>query len=111
MNDFLLSLIVLTFTLVGSLAALYFKKSSNAKSILTIMQNKELYFGIVLYMIASVLNIVALFHWDYSKVLPLTGLTYVWTLLFAKILIKEHINLKKLIGVMFIIIGIILIII
>lgn len=42
---------------------------------------------------------------EYSKVLPLTSLTYIWTMILSYWVFKEKVGAKKILGVIFIIIG------
>ena len=46
---------------------------------------------------------------DYSVVLPLTSITYIWTMLVSFLFLKEHISVKQIIGVSMIVVGAVLI--
>ena len=67
--------------------------------------NLNLYIGGILYVIAAVLNIVALKYLPYSIVLPLTAITYIWTIIISRLMLKEKVNKEKVIGIILIIIG------
>ena len=45
----------------------------------------------------------------YSVVLPLTAITYIWTLVISNRILKEKISRKKIVGVLCILVGAILI--
>ena len=56
-------------------------------------------------MVAALINIFVLRHLDYSVVLPLTSITYIWTMILSYITLKEKISNKKIIGVCLIVVG------
>lgn len=101
----MLFLILLIMTFLGSLASVFFKNMSSCKSVVDVLKSSNLYMGACLYLIAAILNIYLLGLLDYSKVLPLTSLTYFWTLILSYIVFKEHIGIKKIIGLFFIFLG------
>ena len=103
MTVYFIILIVMTF--IGSAASLFLKRASGTKSLLGMIKNKNLYLGGGLYFISALLNIYILRFLDYSVVLPLTSLTYVWTMFLSKIFLKEKISAKKKIGIAVILIG------
>lgn len=92
-------------TFAGSVAALFLKRASGAKSIIALLANYNLYAGGLLYAFAASLNILVLRELDYSLVLPLTSLTYIWTAIISRIVLKERITVKKIIGLSFIVLG------
>lgn len=105
MNDQTLAIITLLFTFIGSLAAIQLKFASKADRLKEIAFNPSLYLGAILYIIAALLNIFVLTYWDYTLVLPLTSITYVWTAILAKIIFKERLCISKIIGLFLIILG------
>ena len=58
---------------------------------------------------SAVINIILLQHMAYSVVLPLTSLTYVWTMFLSSRVFGEKITMKKLIGVALVALGALLI--
>ena len=90
-------------TVLGSVAALFLKKSTLSNKILNIAIGGSLYF------ITALMNIYILKFLDYSVVLPLTSLTYVWTLIFARYSLNEDINVRKFAGILFVLIGAVLV--
>jgi len=97
-------IILITMTLFGSIAAYYLKKVSSSETLMDTIKSKYLYFGGGLYVTAAVLNIYLLRFLDYSVVLPLTSLTYIWTMLISNRYLGERITKRKIFGT-FMIIG------
>ena len=95
-------------TFIGSVASLFLKRASSLDSIKKIIFNYNIYVGGILYLIASLLNIYVLKFLDYSVVLPLTSITYIWTLILSYLILKEKMSIKKVIGVLGIIFGAVL---
>lgn len=96
---------LLVMTLLGSVASLFLKKASGADGIAAMLKNRNLYIGGFLYLASAVLNIWLLRFLDYSVVLPLTSLTYIWTMILSYMILKEKITGKKIGGVVLILIG------
>ena len=93
-------------TLLGAVASLFLKKASETSDgIKAIVLNRNLYIGGTLYILSAILNIWLLKYLDYSVVLPLTSLTYVWTMFLAAAILKESISLRKVFGIIFILSG------
>lgn len=93
-------------TLFGSLGAFFFKKGTEKlKGILSLFIIWQIYLGGFFYVTAALLNIVALKFLPYSVVIPLTSVTYIWTLIIARIALGEKITAKKIIGIILILIG------
>ena len=103
MKVYLLLLPVLTF--MGAVASLFFKKASGSDGIVKLLLNINLYIGGLLYLLSAVLNIIVLRYLDYSIVLPLTSMTYIWTMIISYLVLKEKITVKKMAGVAFILVG------
>lgn len=97
-------------TFIGSLGAFFFKKGTESlNGIKSLFTNWKIYIGGTFYVVAALLNIVALKFLDYSIVVPLTSLTYIWTMLISNIVLKEQITKSKVLGMIFIIAGVVLI--
>lgn len=106
MNKFLLILIIILMTLLGSFGGFFFKKSTGGITIVSIIKNKFLYIGGILYVAAAVLNIIVLKYMPLSIVLPMTAITYIWSMIISRIILKEKITIFKLAGMISIIIGV-----
>lgn len=98
--------VVVVMTIVGSFASLSLKQSTNLKR----KVNRYFVIGTSLYILSAVLNVLVLKYLPYGTVLPLTSLTYVWTVGFAYIFLKEKITFKKIVGLFLICSGVILLI-
>ncbi|MEE1170909.1 MAG: EamA family transporter [Ruminococcus sp.] len=101
----LLFVLLIVMTLMGSVAAFFLKKASGFKNITELIKNYNLYIGAGLYLLSAIINIIVLRYLNYSVVLPLTSITYVWTMVISYLFLKEKVGIKKLLGVSFIIMG------
>lgn len=97
--------ILVIMTMIGSSASLFLKKATQSESYLEMLRGYQFYLGGGLYFLSALLNIYILKFLDYSVVLPLTSVTYVWTMILSAIFLKERISAKKIIGVILIVIG------
>lgn len=99
-------LLCLIFTLAGAFGGLCFKKAaSSSDRIIKIVLSPYLYYGGILYVIGAFLNIIVLKELKYTVVLPLTSITYIWTIFISYFILKEEITIKKVVGIALIIIG------
>ena len=114
MNLALLYFMVIGGTLLGAFASYNFKGASavidgvNTKTIAALSRNKAFIIGVLLYLAAAANNIFLLRYFDYSMLLPISSITYIWTLIIANRLLGEYITKRKIIGVVAIIAGAIL---
>ena len=102
-------IVLLIMTMFGSVASLFLKKASGSNGLINMLKNINLYIGGFLYVSSGVLNIWLLKILDYSVILPLTSLTYIWTMFLSYFILKEKITVKKIVGVCLILIGAIMI--
>jgi hypothetical protein len=102
-------IVLLVMTMFGSVASLFLKKASGSNSLIDMLKNINLYIGGFLYVSSAVLNIWLLKILDYSVILPLTSLTYIWTMILSYFILKEKITVKKIVGVCLILVGAIII--
>lgn len=105
MSNLLLILNILLFTLLGAFGGFFFKNATKSTSVLGILKSPFLYLGGGFYVSGAVLNIIALKYMPYSVVLPVTSITYIWTLILSYFFLKEKITKPKMLGVALIIIG------
>ena len=87
---------LLIMTMMGSVASLFLKRASGSDGVKALLFNPNLYVGGFLYLGSAVLNIILLRYLDYSVVLPLTSLTYIWTMVLSYFVLRENIAEKKL---------------
>ena len=102
-------IVLVIMTIFGSVASLFLKKASGSNGLINMLKNINLYIGGFLYVSSAVLNIWLLKILDYSVILPLTSLTYIWTMFLSYFILKEKITVKKIVGVCLILIGAIMI--
>jgi len=101
-------------TVLGAFASYNFKGASplftgvNTETVSALTHDKRFILGVVLYLIAAANNIFILRYMDYSIILPMASLTYIWTMIIAYRLLGESITKRKIFGVVAIIIGAIL---
>ena len=105
MNKLLLLALILIMTLLGSYGGFFFKKSATDHTILEIIKNKYLYIGILFYLSGAFINILVLKYMPYSVVLPLSSITYVWSVISAVLILKEKLTVTKVLGISSIVIG------
>jgi drug/metabolite transporter (DMT)-like permease len=94
-------------TFLASIASFCFKKSSTGNGFVSILKNKAFYIGGFLYFAGSMTTIWLLQRMPYSVILPMGGICYIWTLLISHKFLGEKINVYKIVGIVFIIAGII----
>jgi drug/metabolite transporter (DMT)-like permease len=98
-------------TIMGAVAALFLKKASGFKNLKELIFDRNLYIGGMLYFLSALLNIYILRFLDYSIVLPLTSITYIWTMILSYIVFNEKMTIKKIIGLACVFVGAIFIVI
>ena len=109
MTTSILAIIVINFcSILGALGALYLKKGTSTLSfsILSLIKNKNIIIGILIYAISTVFFIPALKFGDLSVLYPFVATTYVWGTIFSIKFLKEKMNIYKWIGLILIIIGV-----
>lgn len=109
MSKAILILIIIIMTVIGSFGGFFFKISTTGSNLLSIVKSKFLYIGAVLYISSAVLNIIVLKYMPMSVVLPMTAITYIWSMISSRIILKEKITKFKLLGMVFILVGVIFI--
>lgn len=101
--------ILVIMTLSGAIASFFLKKASASDNPFSMLKNINLYIGGCLYLVSALLNIDVLRYLDYSVVLPLTSITYVWIMVISYFILKENITKNKIVGVVLILIGAVLV--
>ena len=108
--------LIFLMTIMGSVASLFLKKAADSmegdsliKAAFGLLKAPSIYIGVFLYGAAAILNIVVLRFLDYSIVLPLTAFTYVWTIILARVRLKEEISANKIIGICLVVAGAVLV--
>lgn len=96
---------ILCMTLMGAVASIFLKRASGSDGFLQLLLNRNLYIGGFLYLAAAAINIVVLRYLDYSVVLLLSSVTYIWTMVLSYRILQETITKKKILGVVCIVLG------
>lgn len=99
--------VLLVMTLLGALGSWMLKLASASGG--AAIRTWHLYAGAAGYGLAALLNIWVLRHADLSVVLPLTSLTYVWTLAIGHFALGERLTARRVGGVLAILVGVTLI--
>lgn len=105
MSNVIIYLMLLIGTLLGAFGGYYLKKSTAKDGVVGIIMSPFLYIGGFSYLISAVLNIIVLKYLPYSVVLPLTSITYIWSLIISYYFLKEKITKTKIYGIIFIVMG------
>lgn len=92
-------------TLLGSFGGFFFKKSTGVKKIYQLLFNKYFYLGAFFYVCGALLNIYVLKYMPYTVVLPMSSITYVWSIILSVLIIKEKLTVRKVIGITSIVVG------
>lgn len=111
-NWWLIILILLFSTLTGSTGAIFLKQGMNKLvkvSFVKMITNAWLIFGVILYIVSALANIMLYKYLPYSVAFPMTSLTYVWTVIISYFTFKEKITPMKIVAVILIIAGIVII--
>jgi len=108
MNLILLYAMVIGGCALGAFASYFFKRASSrleGSNIVALLRIRPFWAGGLLYLVAAVNNIFLLGYLDYSILLPMSSITYIWTMIVAYKLLGEKITARKIIGVAAIICG------
>lgn len=93
--------------LIASLASLCLKKSTKSGlNPFKLLKSIYFYLGGILYVLAALMNLYLLKILPYSTVVPLSALTYIWTLVISHYCLSEKITAKKVMGICFIVVGV-----
>lgn len=108
MTSIIAIILVIIATIIGSFGALLLKKGSGEFSlnIIKIINNKNVVFGVIIYVISAIFFLAGLRNGELSVLYPLVATSYIWTSLLSIYFLKEKMNKWKWIGVVLIIIGI-----
>jgi drug/metabolite transporter (DMT)-like permease len=96
---------------IGSIGQLEFKQGANNLQfdIKLLLTNYHLIAGVAVYALSTVLYVYALNKENLSILYPIIATSYIWTLIFSKVFLKEPVGLTSWAGVFFILLGVALI--
>lgn len=96
---------------LGSIGQLEFKRGADNLQfdIKLLLTNHHLLIGLGVYAVSTIFYIYALNKEQLSILYPIIATSYVWTLFFSKIFLKETVGLTSWLGIFFILLGVTLI--
>jgi len=96
---------------IGSIGQLEFKRGADNLQfdIKLLLTNYHLILAIAVYCVSTALYVYALNKEQLSILYPIVATSYIWTLMFSKIFLKEQVGLTSWAGVFFILLGVTLI--
>lgn len=96
---------------LGSIGQVEFKKGSEGLrfDIQALLTNYHLLAGLFIYALSTLIYIYALSKGRLSIIYPIIATSYIWTTLFAWILLKEPVNLTNWTGITLILLGVTLV--
>jgi drug/metabolite transporter (DMT)-like permease len=96
---------------IGSIGQLEFKRGADNLQfdIKLLLTNYHLILAVAVYALSTILYIYALNKENLSIIYPIIATSYIWTLMFSKVFLKEPIGLTGWAGVFFILLGVALI--
>jgi uncharacterized membrane protein len=111
MVDWKIILLTALVAIIGSIGQLEFKRGADNLQfdIKMLLTNYHLIIAVAVYALSTVLYVYALSKGQLSILYPIVATSYIWTLLFSKIFLKEQIGLTSWAGVFFILLGVTLI--
>jgi drug/metabolite transporter (DMT)-like permease len=110
-TDWRIILLTALSAFIGSIGQLEFKRGADNLQfdIKLLLTNYHLIIAIAVYCVSTVLYVYALNKENLSILYPIVATSYIWTLMFSKIFLKEPIGLTSWAGVFFILLGVTLI--
>ena len=111
MADWRIILLTAVSAFIGSIGQLEFKRGADNLQfdIKLLLTNYHLIIAVAVYCVSTVLYVYALNKENLSILYPIVATSYIWTLLFSKIFLKEQIGLTSWAGVFLILLGVTLI--
>ena len=96
---------------IGSIGQVEFKRGADNLQfdIKLLLTNYHLILAIAVYCVSTALYVYALNKEQLSILYPIVATSYIWTLMFSKIFLKEQVGLTSWVGVLFILLGVTLI--
>lgn len=96
---------------IGSIGQLEFKHGADNLQwdIKMLLTNYHLIIAVSVYALSTVLYVYALSKGSLSILYPIIATSYIWTMIFSKVFLKEQVGLTSWAGVFFILLGVALI--
>ena len=111
MADWKIILLTALAAFIGSIGQLEFKRGADNLQfdIKLLLTNYHLILAVAVYGLSTILYVYALNKGNLSILYPIIATSYIWTLMFSKVFLKEPIGLTGWAGVFFILLGVALI--
>ncbi len=105
-------LLVLFCALLGAVGQVFFKLGAQNLKLepLALITNWKILLGLILYGTATILFLIALRQGNLSLLYPIIATSYIWVALFSSYYLHESFSVIKWIGIIFIILGVMLIV-
>ena len=109
--DWKIILLTAVAAFMGAVGQLQFKQGADNLQwdIKMLLTNHHLIIGVTVYALSTVLYVYALSKGNLSILYPIIATSYIWTMIFSKIFLKEPVALTGWVGVFFILLGVALI--
>ena len=101
--------LVLIASVLGSVGALFLKLGAARLHSLWSLFNWRLGAGAGFYLVSSAIYGWGIKHGQISVLFPMVSLGYIWTLIWARVFIRERITKEKFAGVAMILLGVLLV--
>lgn len=109
---------IISITLIAALLVAYaqylFKRNIGDFNVqkshfVRLLKNKKMIFGVMLYVVSLLIYLVALHYGQLSFVYPTFASSFIFIALISKYVLKEEMNLKRIAGILLIVLGIIMV--
>ena len=109
--DWKIILLTAVAAFIGAIGQLEFKRGADNLQwdIKMLLTNYDLILAVLVYAFSTVLYVYALSKGSLSILYPVIATSYIWTMIFSKIFLKEQVGLTSWAGVFFILLGVALI--
>jgi drug/metabolite transporter (DMT)-like permease len=113
MSTLIILLLMLVSTIIGSFGSIFLKMGAenfqvkiSIPGIIKILKNWRIILGLGLYVLSTVAFIYLLKTEELSLLYPLTSMGYIFVTVFSVFLLKERLNIYKVTGIAFIVLGV-----
>ncbi len=104
-------LLIFVASLIGSVGAAFLKSGAERLrfSIRSLLSNYRLAAGVGFFLLSSYFFVLGLRRGELTILYPLVSLSYIWTLVWSRVVFKEPFTRNKLIGLVLIVVGVVFI--
>ncbi|UCC57900.1 MAG: EamA family transporter [Candidatus Bathyarchaeum sp.] len=111
MMDWKILLLTALSAFIGSIGQLEFKRGADNLQfdLKLLLTNHHIILGVAIYAVSTILYLYALNKEQLSIIYPIAATSYIFTTIFAKVLLKETVGIPSVLGILFILLGVTLI--